>query len=283
MAELQSLPLFHQIAGQRVLVLGEGDAAEPKRRLVERAGGEVIDDMTQAVDEGIRIAFVAYDDAKACEAAAINLRCAGMLVNVVDRPELCDFTTPSILDRNPLLIAVGTGGASAGLAKHVRLRLERLLPATLGKLAGALRAVRPNLRERFPDGAERRRVIDEALQEGGALDPLDPTSHERVEDWSRGASVQGSGEHHHFVITSADPEDLTIRQTRMLGEADIVCMRGDIPRAILARARADAERMTCNVANCDRTRTSTRPDARPACTRSSDRRLTVILEWQPAD
>ena len=147
MSELQSLPLFHQIAGQSVLVLGDGEAAEPKRRLVMRAGGIVVDDQARAIDEGVRIAFVAYEDAKACEAAAINLRCAGMIVNVVDRPDLCDFTTPSILDRNPVLIAVGTGGASAGLAKHIRLRLERLLPQTLGKLANCLLYTSPSPRD----------------------------------------------------------------------------------------------------------------------------------------
>ena len=138
MSELQSLPLFHRIEGQSVLVLGDGETAEPKRRLVERAGGIVVDDQAQAIDEGVRIAFVAYEDAKACEVAAINLRCAGMIVNVVDQPDLCDFTTPSILDRNPVLIAVGTGGASAGLAKHIRLRLERILPDSLGQLAKSL-------------------------------------------------------------------------------------------------------------------------------------------------
>ncbi len=146
MSRIASLPLFHQITGQNVLVLGDGAAAEPKRRLVERAGGVIVDDLARAVDEGVRIAFIAYDDARACEVAAINARCAGMLVNVVDRPELCDFTTPSILDRDPLLVAIGTGGASAGLAKHVRLRLERMLPETLGLLAKALEAARPALR-----------------------------------------------------------------------------------------------------------------------------------------
>ncbi|MBA4051985.1 MAG: siroheme synthase, partial [Erythrobacter sp.] len=164
MSRIASLPLFHQIAGQQVLVLGDGPAAEPKRLLVERAGGVIVDDLARAIDEGVRLAFIAYDDAKACEVAAINARCAGMLVNVVDRPELCDFTTPSILDRDPLLVAIGTGGASAGLAKHVRLRLERVLPETLGVLARALEAARPVLRRRFPDGAERRRAVDAALR-----------------------------------------------------------------------------------------------------------------------
>lgn len=288
MAEIKSLPLFHQIAGQRVLVLGEGEAAEPKRRLIERAGGEVIGDMAQAVDEGVRIAFVAYEDAKACEAAAINLRCAGLLVNVVDRPELCDFTTPSILDRDPLLIAIGTGGASAGLAKHVRLRLERLLPQSLGKLANAMKALRPRLRKRFPDGGERRRAIDEALREGGALDALNPKSFERAEDWAAGAHSNTAVTWHEFTVSSSDPDNLTIKQARLLGEADCVCIDGDVPPAILARARADAQRVTCNRSVCTLARGSSNANAVPTCAGGAsdghaDRRLTVILRWRPAN
>lgn len=243
MSTIASLPLFHQIAGQDVLVLGEGPAAEPKRRLVERAGGVVVDDLARAIDEGVRLAFIAYDDAKACEVAAINARCAGMLVNVVDRPELCDFTTPSILDRDPLLIAIGTGGASAGLAKHVRLRMERVLPATLGLLARALEAARPALRQRFPDGAERRRAVDAALREGGPLDPLDPEAFQQVEAWLAGSQTARSGAVFDITLTSADPEDLTLRQARLLGEADRLLLDGAVPQAILARARADAARL----------------------------------------
>jgi uroporphyrin-III C-methyltransferase / precorrin-2 dehydrogenase / sirohydrochlorin ferrochelatase len=242
MSNIASLPLFHQITGQAVLVLGDGAAAEPKRRLVERAGGVIVDDLARAVDEGVRIAFIAYDDARACEVAAINARCAGMLVNVVDRPELCDFTTPSILDRNPLLVAIGTGGASAGLAKHVRLRLERVLPETLGLLAKALEAARPALRERFPDGADRRRAVDAALREGGALDPMDSHSFQRVDAWLDGDAAGRAGAVFDLTLTSADPEDLTLRQARLLGEADVLLLDGEVPSAILARARADAAR-----------------------------------------
>ncbi|MBV7259385.1 precorrin-2 dehydrogenase/sirohydrochlorin ferrochelatase family protein [Erythrobacter crassostreae] len=275
--ELGSLPLFHQITGQQVLVLGEGDTAEPKRRLVERAGGVIVDDIQRAVDEGVRIAFVAYEDAKACEAAAINLRCAGMLVNVVDRPELCDFTTPSILDRNPLLIAVGTGGASAGLAKHIRLRLERILPDTLGKLASALFGARVDLRLSYPDGGDRRRAVDEALREGGTLDPFGPASHERVNEWSKQAASDVPARVEEFALTGADPDDLTIKQARLLGEADVVCASGDVPAGILARARADAVRVTCSGPAC---KTNRKDGAAPDCvTLHSKSRLTVILRY----
>lgn len=243
MSRIASLPLFHQIVGQQVLVLGDGAAAEPKRRLVERAGGVIVDDLTRAIDEGVRLAFIAYDDARACEVAAINARCAGMLVNVVDRPELCDFTTPSILDRDPLMVAIGTGGASAGLAKHVRLRLERVLPQTLGLLAKALEAARPALRHRFPDGAERRRAIDVGLREGGMLDPFDPAAHKRVAAWIAGETGARGDAMIELTLTSPDPEDLTLRQARLLGEADVLWLDGPVPPAILARARADATRL----------------------------------------
>jgi uroporphyrin-III C-methyltransferase/precorrin-2 dehydrogenase/sirohydrochlorin ferrochelatase len=279
---LSSLPLFHRIAGHKVLVLGEGAAAEPKRRLVERAGGIVIDDLAQAIDEAVRIAFVAYDDAKACEVAAINLRCAGLLVNVVDRPELCDFTTPSILERNPLLIAIGTGGVSAGLAKHVRLRLERILPETLGLLARALEGARPGLRARFPDSVDRRRAIDAALGEGGALDPFDPAAHERVADWADGELTAPRGGWRIVTVSSEDPEDLTLRAARWLGAADAVCMRGQIAPALIARARADAQRIVCpGAARCQLANTGD-PAAVPVCAGpTAASRLTVILHRTP--
>jgi len=250
---IDSLPLFHRIKGQKVLVLGDGEAADPKKRLVERAGGIVEHDIQRAIDEGIRLAFVALEDAKACEAAAINLRCAGMLVNVVDRPELCDFTTPSILDRNPVLIAVATGGASAGLAKHVRLRLEQILPQSLGELANRLFGAREKLREHYPDGADRRRALDEALREGGTLDVLDPEAAQRVEQAIGGAVASREPVEIAVELTSADPEDLTLRHARLLGMADTLILDGRVPEAILARARADAARLDIGDASGPRT------------------------------
>jgi uroporphyrin-III C-methyltransferase/precorrin-2 dehydrogenase/sirohydrochlorin ferrochelatase len=113
---LPALPLFHRIAGQPVIVLGHGDAAQAKRRLVERAGGQVVEDLAHGIDIGARLAFIAHDNADACMADALRARGAGLLVNVVDRPALCDFTTPSLIDRSPVVVAVGTAGASAGLA-----------------------------------------------------------------------------------------------------------------------------------------------------------------------
>jgi uroporphyrin-III C-methyltransferase/precorrin-2 dehydrogenase/sirohydrochlorin ferrochelatase len=233
---MRSLPLFHRISGQPVMVLGEGAAADAKRRLVERAGGiPVGEDNVQA-----RLAFIAMDRP---EAVVARLKARGLLVNVTDMPDLCDFTVPSLLDRDPVIVAVGTSGASAGMAKQLRLRLERILPERLGALASALESARDAIRKRWPDGTDRRRALDEALREGGMLDPLreDAAGNlagwiEAAEDLPRAATVE-------FHLSSDDPEDLTLREARLLGEADAVLFEVPEPEAVLARARADALRI----------------------------------------
>jgi len=239
---MRSLPLFHRVAGKPVIVLGEGPLAEPKRRLVTRAGGIVVDTIEGGWEKGARLAFVALADREAGETAARRLKALGVLVNVVDRPDLCDFTAPSILDRDPVLIAIGTSGASAGLAKQLRLRLEALLPQSLGSLASALQAARAKIRARWPGAAERRQAIDLALGPGGPLDPLRDDSAGKLDAWLEGrASARPAGR---VVVTlsSSDPEDLTVRDARLLGSADVLLVGRGIPQAILDRARADALR-----------------------------------------
>jgi uroporphyrin-III C-methyltransferase/precorrin-2 dehydrogenase/sirohydrochlorin ferrochelatase len=233
---MRSLPLFHQVAGQPVIVLGEGEAAEAKRRLVERAGGVVVGED----HAGARLAFVALD---APDEAVARLRARGVLVNAADRPDLCDFTVPSVLDRDPVLIAVGTGGTSAGLAKHLRLRLEALLPPDLGKLAQTLYDVRAALRVRWPASADRRRALDRALEQSGPLDPLGDASADRVHRWLANPGIPVVEHWIEIAIGSDDPDDLTLRQARLLGIADCILFEPAIAPAILDRARADAVRL----------------------------------------
>ena len=129
MSDWPALPIFVRLSAHAVVLVGEGEAADAKRRLLERAGATIVGEDRAAE---ARLAVVADD-----EASAHRLKARGLLVNVVDRPELCDFTLPAIVDRAPMLIAVGTGGVSAGLAAAVRQRLEAILPAGLGALATA--------------------------------------------------------------------------------------------------------------------------------------------------
>lgn len=237
MSDWPALPVFVRLSGRAVVLVGEGEAADAKRRLLERAGATIVGE--DRAGEA-RLAVVADD-----EDAAHRLKARGLLVNVVDRPELCDFTLPAIVDRAPLLVAVGTGGVSAGLAAAVRQRLEAILPSGLGRLAEALYAARNALRRRFPETPERRRAIGAALASGGALDPLgDLDDADVVERIAAGAAPRVA----HVRLRSTDPDDLTLREARWLAQADRVTHRGDVPAAVLDRARADAVRAVTEAA-----------------------------------
>ena len=231
---MHSLPVFLRLDGQPVILTGAGEAAEAKRRLLERAGARIVTEN----DPDARIAIVSDGDA----AVAARLRARGVLVNATDNRALCDFTLPAIVDRDPVLIAVGTGGASAGLAKALRQRIEALLPARLGALASALSQARAAIRARWPDPADRRRAIDTGLAPGGPLDPLREDAADLLPVWLDKARPQG-GRLVTIRLVSPDPDDLTLRAARLLGEADHVYHAPDVPGAILDRARADAGRI----------------------------------------
>lgn len=231
---MHSLPVFLRLRGRAVILIGDGEAADAKRRLLERAGARVVGEEAEAA-----LAIVANGD----EAAVARLKGRGVLVNATDRPELCDFTLPAIVDRDPVLIAVGTGGASAGLAKALRQRIETLLPARLGALATALFEAREAIRMRWPDAAARRRAIDAGLAEGGPIDPLQGDADKSVATWLAGDIDRDARGLVAIRLASTDPDDLTLRTARLLGAADRIYHKPDVPVAILDRARADAARI----------------------------------------
>ena len=231
---MHSLPIFLRLHDRPVILLGEGPAREAKARLLARAGARIVGEEASAA-----LAIVAIEDAAEAQAATMRLKARGILVNAVDRPELCDFTLPAIVDRAPVLLAIGTGGVSAGLAGALRQRLEAFLPDRLGGVADALHAARGALRARHPEAAERRRAIAALLAEGGALDPL--VAHDRAEVPLDAAAPAVRLER--IAIAAPDPESLTLRAARLLGQADRIYHPPDMAAAILDRARADAERI----------------------------------------
>ena len=232
---LAALPIFVKLAGRPVILIGVGEAVEAKRRLLERAGAVIVGEEAEAA-----LAIVATE---APELVVARLRARGVLVNAVDRPDLCDFTLPAIVDRDPVLVAVGTGGVSAGLAAALRQRLEALLPASLGSLARALEAAKPAIRGRWPETGERRRALGGAL--AGPLDPLRDHAADAVEAWLAGSASIETGLLS-FTLASSDPDALSLRQARALSQADRVFHHSAVPQAILDRARADAARIACN-------------------------------------
>jgi len=240
---VHSLPIFVRLKGRPVILVGEGPPADAKRRLLDRAGATIVD----AHDAAAHIAIIAVDALPEAEAAAAALRARGVLVNVVDRPALSDFTMPAIVDRDPVIVAVATGGASAGLAKALRQRIEAVLPQNLGALAQALSEARSRLVAMLPEGRQRRAAIDAALAQGGLLDPMDDRSASRVDAWLARPGDLPAPRLETIALTSPDPDELTLRAARLLGEADVIWHSANVPQAILNRARADAVRHVAEV------------------------------------
>ncbi|GGE09348.1 siroheme synthase [Polymorphobacter glacialis] len=234
------LPIFLNLRGREVIVLGDGEAAAAKARLVVAAGGIIAgEDATDPV-----AAFVGIDDEAEALAAAVRLRARGMLVNVVDRPAASDFLMGAIIDRSPVVVAVSTGGATASLSRALRGRLEALLPASLGALAAAIGSARGAASARHPSMADRRRLWERALTEGGMLDPLRAVTDAGA---AVAAAIAGGSaavtEVLVIPVTSTDPGELTLNQLAALGRCDALVVEGDVPPAVTDRARRDAVRL----------------------------------------
>lgn len=237
---MDALPLFLTLSGREVIVIGDGEAAAAKARLVTAAGGIIAGEDAAAPV----LAFVAIDDEAEAQAAATRLRARGLLVNVVDRPAMSDFLMGAIIDRSPVVVAISTGGATASLSRALRGRLEALLPASLGPLARAIGAARGAASAAHPGVSDRRRLWERALAEGAPLDPLRPIADP---DAAVAAAIAGASdaidEVRIITVANADPGELTLNQLAALGRCDTLVVEGAVPPAIVDRARRDAVRL----------------------------------------
>lgn len=125
------------------------------------------------------------------------------------------------------------------------------MPAGLGGLATALGKARSALRARWPDGADRRRAIDAALDPNGPLDLFGAGSAEAVSHWLEAPEAGVEAQFHHIQLGSDDPDDLTLAQARLLARADLVLHQARVAPAIVDRARADATRRLCEAPPVD--------------------------------
>lgn len=235
---MDALPLFVRLSGRPVLVLGDGAAADAKRRLVHDAGGAPVDH----VGPDVRLAFVAIGDG--ADVVADDLRARGLLVNVVDQPALCDFTVPAVVDRAPLMVAIGTGGASASLAKAVKERLERMLDPSLGALGQAVLESRAAVAAVHPTVPARRAFWAGLMAPGAPLDPFAPVADIPAAIARALCNAPAPVDRVDRIAIGAGGADaLTLAQLRMMAAADLVVHPADVPAAVMALVRRDADRL----------------------------------------
>ena len=241
-------PAFFPLAGRTVVIAGAGAAAEAKARLFEGSPARLERlDGTEALKAqnylGAALAFVASDDDGFAAAAAAAARAAHVPVNVVDRPQLCDFTTPAVIDRGEVVAAIGTGGASPMLATLMRQDIEARIPEGAGRVAALFRTMQEEVRRALPDVARRRAFLRAALS-GPAAEAALAGDMARATgllrealaaDQPRLGAVQ-------FVDGRGPADLLTLRAIRALAAADLLVADAGAHPEVLALARRDAER-----------------------------------------
>lgn len=245
---MEAFPAFFPLIGRRVVIAGQGEGADARARLltsapatVDRIGGEAA--LNPATYAGARLAFVASPDVGFCERASAAARSAGVLVNVLDHPELSDFTTPAIIDRGTVVAAVGTTGAAPILSALLRADLEARIPAALGPLAELFGRLRSEIRARFPDLAQRRAFL-RAMLTGPVADAADAGDLARAEQRLRAAIAAGQAAAGRIwlIAEPAARDLLTLRAARALAEADVLVLGDATAEDIATLARRDASR-----------------------------------------
>ena len=247
-------------AGARVVVIASrpsaelGDAAKESRMLVERRSFTA-DDVS-----GKLLVVAASGDAALDARVSAVARAAGVPVNVVDRPSLCTFIWPAIVDRDPVTVAISSAGTAPVLARTIRERLEALLPARLGRLAHFAGDFRAAVKATRPTGGARRRFWDSFFA-GPIAEAVLAGDERRARERMlalinrRGAWSAEQGIVYLVGAGPGDPELLTLRALRVLQEADVIVHDRLIGERILEYARRDAERIYVGKARGSHART----------------------------
>jgi uroporphyrin-III C-methyltransferase/precorrin-2 dehydrogenase/sirohydrochlorin ferrochelatase len=259
-------PAFLRLDGSRVLVVGGGEVAARKVRLLLRSAAQVEvqarelnPELEQLAQDGViahagaafdparvtgcRLVVAATDDRALNLAVAAAAGAANVPVNVVDDAEHSTFITPAIIDRAPLQVAISTGGAAPVLARRLRERLEAMLPAGYGRLAAFLQRQRPRVGGALA-GHQRRGLWERFLDGAGAEAALrgdDAAAERELAALLAGAPVRG--EVYLVGAGPGDPDLLTFRALRLMQQADVVLYDRLLPPAVLDLVRRDAERM----------------------------------------
>lgn len=267
---MKAFPMFIRTTGRRVVIVGGGEQAAQKSRLLIKTDAALVlvapqldSELQDLVTSGratqhTNLVASVFDDAAmsfvgtgcpgldACaHALARAVRCP---VNVVDQPDLCDLTTPAIVDRDPIVIAIGSEGTAPVLTRDIKTQLEAMLPLSLGGLAALAGRLRPSVTAQVP--RDRRRALWAWVFKGGPRDA-----------WVRGAEREAARAIKDAIANGGPPNDttqgsialvgagpgardlLTLRAVERLQEADVIFHDRLVGDDVLEVARRDAERV----------------------------------------
>lgn len=257
---MRYLPLHFDLKDRAVLVVGGGEIARRKILRLKSAGARitllaetVIPELNELIDEVRRDSYqgqvssdfvlvvAATDDIDTNQAVSEDARRLGVPVNVVDSPELSTVVFPAIIDRDPVLVSVGSSAASPVLTRNIREQIEQLLPESVARLAAYLGARRDQLKLKIPDVDQRRRRSESFLTSPGA------TAAEQGDETTADEYLFNSGDE---IVTGevylvgagpGDPDLLTLKALHLMQQAEVVLYDNLVSDRVLDRVRRDAE------------------------------------------
>jgi uroporphyrin-III C-methyltransferase/precorrin-2 dehydrogenase/sirohydrochlorin ferrochelatase len=245
---MRHFPIFLDLHGQTALLLGQGEAAERKAEALTGCGAVLrrAPTFTPNLLDSVAIAIAAGASEPDLQALSAAARARGIPVNIVDRPELCSFITPSVIDRDPVTIAVSSAGTAPVLARLLRARIEAMIPPAYGRLAALAERFKHELRRAFPDLALRRRVLESAFTGPVAELVFAGREAEAADSFANAIAAGPSRRTGMVFLVGAGPgaaDLLTLRAQRLLGEADVIVHDRLVSPQVLAMARRDADRI----------------------------------------
>ena len=277
LAPLAKLPVFLDLAGRRVVVIGGGEPVVWKAELLLAAGAAVVAIATDPHPElealaGANASFrlerrswtpsdldgsnIVVADLAGSEALGLRraARDRGLLVNVIDNPDVCDFQFGTIVNRSPVVVGIMTDGAAPILGQAIRRRVEALLPFGLAAWAAAAKTFRQRLKARLPAREDRRRFwelfVDRAFTaaapDGKGAAELDRLADRIASETNRQSRTDRYGRTGEVVIVGAgpgDPELLTLKAMRELQAADVIVYDRLVTPEVLELARREARRV----------------------------------------
>lgn len=276
---MEFLPLFFNLKAQPVAIIGGGDVALRKAKLLHQAGAEltliskqihpdlkalvekssghwIAEDYSGLSDHPVKLAVAATNDQRVNEQVSSDAKRLNIPVNVVDNPALCTFIFPAIVDRSPIIAAVSSGGSSPVLARLLRAKLESVIPASYGRLAKLAEKYRPLVKAKF-NHINLRRGFWEKILGGMVADMVFAGKEVEAEDLLKAELEMGTetkkelGEVYLVGAGPGDPDLLTFKALRLMQQADVVLYDRLVSQPILDLCRRDADMVYVGKARSD--------------------------------
>lgn len=280
---MDHLPIFLEVRGKRTLLVGDGVMAARKADWLLRAGSDLTivtpslgdellklrqqfsfthqsTPLVQTDLQGCVLVFGCAEDDSLNQQLHSFAKQLGVLVNIADQTDSCDFIMPSIVDRSPLMIAISSSGTSPLLARQLKARFEATIPAAYGQLAEYAGSYRARIKAEIPDLTRRRRfwenMIDGPVAEhvlANQMEEAESLMSSLLQKATTGGDEASRGEVYLVGTGPGDPDLLTFKALRLMQRADVVLYDRLIGEGILNLVRRDAERIYVGKRRADHT------------------------------